>query len=65
MKKLYLVRHAEEEGHDLYTEFHNCAISELVFDDASREHHGRVLSWARWDHLSGEAAVLVRGVMDT
>lgn len=53
---------ADPLGVDLGVEHPNCAISRLVFTDGIP---GRVEAWAQWDHLSGCAAEVISGSMDT
>lgn len=38
----------------------NCSITEIIFDH--EELAGKLVSWARHDHLSGEAAELIPGI---
>jgi 2,3-bisphosphoglycerate-dependent phosphoglycerate mutase len=43
-------------------ESHNCSISEVLISQMNGQIYGRLVSWARCDHLSGEAAQLVPGI---
>jgi len=42
----------------------NCSISELIVEIKKSELFIKILDWANIDHLSGEAAILVRGLLD-
>ena len=43
----------------------NCAISELILEDAGEKgaFRGKVVRWASFSHLSGEASKLISGVL--
>jgi broad specificity phosphatase PhoE len=43
---------------------HNCSISQVSMERRDGLMVGRVLVWASYDHLSGEAAELVSGIPD-
>lgn len=53
---------ADPLGADLDVDHPNCSISRLVFTNGIP---GRVETWAQSDHLSGAAAGMVSGFMDT
>ena len=53
---------ADPLGANLGLEHPNCSISRLVFTDGIP---GRVEAWAQADHLSGSAAEVISGMMDT
>ena len=66
MNRLYLLRHAENPA-NLTKEFsyenHNCSITEMKVESRGGRQSGRLIAWARCDHLHGAAAELVSGFM--